>query len=103
MRRLFMFVLAAAVLSPLRAGAQDNSMNVPQTGPAYDPAVLPAAPPHAWRAGSSVTYASGDFGTGQRADIFYVPLTITRYFSMVSLDWTIPYVYKRNAPPYRVM
>ena len=101
MQKLLMCFILAAVLYPLKASAQYNQQD-PAVAPAAaltpDASLPPVTPAYLWQAASSLTYASGDFGTSDRADIFYLPVTISRYFSKASLEWTIPYVYKRNGP-----
>jgi hypothetical protein len=94
MKKLLMFLIITAVLYPLKASAQYNQQDIALTPDTVQP---PVPPSFQWQAGPSVTYASGDFGTNNRADTVYVPVKISRYFSQASVDWTIPYVYKRNA------
>lgn len=45
-----------------------------------------------WQLGLSWSYLSGDFGTGSRTDITYVPLSIRRLFDDGDLTLLIPYV-----------
>ncbi|MDE2028861.1 MAG: transporter [Candidatus Omnitrophica bacterium] len=94
---ILLSVLVVAICP--RAWAQSNQqVNAPAYTTASPPASAPKSPSYLWGASSSVTYATGDFGTGTTTDIVYIPVTVSRYFSKGKLDFTIPYVYKRSGP-----
>lgn len=45
-----------------------------------------------WKFSSSVTYETGDFGTGTTTDTVYAPLTLKRYFDRWDVSLTVPYI-----------
>lgn len=50
-----------------------------------------------WRIGASLTYQSGDYGTGSRTTLWSAPLTVRRFFSDGDLTVTIPYLHLHSA------
>ncbi len=45
-----------------------------------------------WQTGVSATYTTGDYGTGTRTNILYVPFTLRRLFENADVSVTVPYI-----------
>ncbi|MBI3986536.1 MAG: transporter [Lentisphaerae bacterium] len=45
-----------------------------------------------WKADTFISYSSGDYGSTSEAEIWYVPLSLTRYFPRGSATLTVPFV-----------
>ncbi|MDE2027836.1 MAG: transporter [Candidatus Omnitrophica bacterium] len=98
MKKILLSGMLVVVMCP-QAWAQYNQENGVSASEADStPAPVPSNPSYPWGATSSVTYATGDFGTGTTTDTVYIPVTVSRYFSQGKLDLTIPYAYKKSGP-----
>ena len=95
MKKILLFSIIIVLLSPLKVSAQYNQQVTTPSSTTIPP---PNSSSAQWQVSSSLTYTTGDFGTNTTTDTVYIPVTLTRYFSKGSVDWTIPYVYKKSGP-----
>lgn len=47
-----------------------------------------------WGFTSSLTFESGDYGTSETTDTWYLPFTLTRYFEKAEISATLPFIYQ---------
>lgn len=77
---LLFFVVAGFLLTPGRGqSAVTEYERLPQ-------------PVDQWRISTTIDYSSGRYGTEERTNILYVPLTIKRLFKQGDISLAIPYV-----------
>ena len=51
-----------------------------------------------WKLSASAEYETGTFGSGDRTDTWYVPVTLKRYLPEGEMSFTVPYIRQKSGP-----
>jgi len=51
-----------------------------------------------WKVSASAEYETGTYGTSDRTDTWYLPVTLKRYLPEGEMSFTVPYIHQKSGP-----
>ncbi|MBI5587450.1 MAG: transporter [Deltaproteobacteria bacterium] len=51
-----------------------------------------------WKLSAAAEYETGTYGSGERTDAWYLPVTLKRYFDRGDISFTVPYIRQKSGP-----